>query len=288
MRDANFPEKWMDNSPNIPYPKKDWIETKWQDVPYGKHKLQKIDIYHPNANKHGLKKFPLLVVFHGGGFSHMDKADWDVYPAFFWLEMGYMAASVNYRLAPKHKFPAGVDDCYAAMRFLLGNAEAYSIDTDNIFIMGPSAGGSLTLITGLRLFNEQEASKCTIRALAPLCPVTDLSIGFDRINGLWPKLLIWYMLKSYIGKAPKKGVLEPFDASYYVKGAIPPIFFQLGRLDPIITVDYVEKFVESVKDKGEVVVDILEEGYHMGATKHFFLDENIMRYLSFFEGKISR
>jgi acetyl esterase/lipase len=200
-----------------------------------------------------------------------------------------MAASVNYRLAPKDKFPAGVDDCYNAVKFLIDNAEKYSIDTDNIFIMGPSAGGSLTLITGLRLFNEREnGSKHTIRALAPLCPVTDLSIGFSHIEGLWPKLLIRYMLRSYIGGAAKKGVLAPFDASYYVKDAIPPMFFQLGRHDPVVKVEYVERFIDSVREKGEVVVDILEDGYHMGATKHFFLDENILRYLSFFEGKISK
>jgi len=102
MRDANFPETWMDLTLDIPYPKKDWIRRKWLDVAYGEDPLQRIDIYHPNENPHGLDKYPLLIILHGGGFTHMDKADWDVYPGFFWLEMGYAVASVNYRLAPKH------------------------------------------------------------------------------------------------------------------------------------------------------------------------------------------
>ncbi|MDR0397267.1 MAG: alpha/beta hydrolase [Oscillospiraceae bacterium] len=286
MKDANFSEKWMDLAPDIPYPKKDWIRQKWMDVPYGEHPQQKLDIYHPNANIHRLSRYPLMIILHGGGFTHMDKADWDVYPGFFWLEKGYAVASVNYRLAPKHKFPAGAEDCLAAARYLIDRAEQYQLDKQNIFIMGPSAGGSLTLITGLRLFNEQESGDYCIRALAPLCPVTDLSVGFDSIKGAYARFLVWYMMKIYLGKPPRQGVVEPFDASYYVKEKIPPIFFQLGRLDPIIKAESVEAFAGKLRGKGEVIVDILEEGYHMGATKHFFLDENILRYLDFFESKI--
>ncbi|MDR1598645.1 MAG: alpha/beta hydrolase [Oscillospiraceae bacterium] len=286
MRDASFPEKWMDLAPDIPYPKKDWIKQKWLDVSYGGHPKQKLDVYHPNANNHRLERYPLMIILHGGGFTHMDKADWDVYPGFFWLEKGYAVASVNYRLAPKHKFPAGVEDCYAAARYLIERADEYLIDKRNLFIMGPSAGGSLTLITGLRLYNGQEGADYRIKALAPLCPVTDLSSGFGSINVAFSKVLLWYMLRSYLGKSPKKGVTAPFDASFYLKETIPPIFFQLGRLDPVITVDYIETFAKKLKGKGEVVIDILEEGYHMGATKHFFLDENILRYLDFFESKI--
>jgi acetyl esterase/lipase len=287
MRDANFPEKWMDSSPEIPYPKKDWIRQKWVDVPYGEEPLQNVDIYQPNENPHNLEKYPLLIIIHGGGFTYMDKADWDVYPGFFWLEKGYMVASVNYRLAPKHKFPAGVNDCKAALAFLLEHADEYKIDKQNIFIMGPSAGGSLTLITGLRYFNKQAGKDYVIRGLAPLCPVTDFSYDIRHaVKGVWAKFLIWYMYKTYLSKVPKKGELGPYDASYYLKDKIPPIFFQIGRLDPVIKVPYIEAFVDKLKDKGEVVVDILEEGYHMGATKHFFLDENILRYLDWFEGHI--
>jgi acetyl esterase/lipase len=287
MRDANFPEKWMDSSPEIPYPKTDWIRQKWLDVPYGADALQKIDIYHPNKNVHNLEKFPLLIIIHGGGFTHMDKADWDVYPGFFWLEKGYMIASVNYRLAPKHKFPAGVDDCCAAAGFLLEHAEEYAIDKKNVFIMGPSAGGSLTLITGLRCFNEQAGNGYEIKALAPLCPVTDLSADFRSVKGVLPNIQIRYMFRTYFRKVPKKGVTGPYDASYYVKDKIPPMFFQIGRFDPVIKVPYIEAFAEKLKGKGEVTIDILEEGYHMGATKHFFLDENILRYLNYFEKLIT-
>jgi len=180
-----------------------------------------------------------------------------------------------------------VDDCYAAARYLIEHAEEYQLDAHNLFIMGPSAGGSLTLITGLRLYNEQagqEYKEYTVRALAPLCPVCDLSGEFGFVKGAFAKFLIWYMLRIYLGKMPKKGVAAPFDASFYVKDSTPPIFFQLGRFDPVIKVEYVQAFADKLA--GETVIDILEEGYHMGATKHFFLDENIKRYLDFFEARI--
>ncbi|GHU80122.1 alpha/beta hydrolase [Clostridia bacterium] len=286
MKDVNFSTQWMDLTPDIPYPKKDWISQKWFDIPYGKDPLQKVDIYLPNENTRKLDKYPLLIIIHGGGFTHMDKADWDVYPGFFWLEKGYAVASINYRLAPKHKFPAGVDDCYNAVKFIIDHASEYQLDTHNIFIMGPSAGGSLTLITGLRLFNEQYGQDYSIKALAPLCPVTDLSADFTSARGPLYRLMLWYMFRAYLGRIPKRGQLDLFDVSYYVKDAIPPIFFQLGRHDPVIKVDYIESLAKELKHKGEVIVDILEDGYHMGATKHFFIEENIKRYLDFFEEKI--
>lgn len=294
IKEANFPEEWMDNKPYIPVPKRDWIEKKYLDVPYGASLKQKIDIYYPNENLHQLEKFPVLFIIHGGGFGYMDKADWHVYPGFFWLQKGYMVVSINYRLAPADKYPAAVDDSLTAVQYVINNAEEYLVDVKNIFIMGASAGGNLTLTTGLQLFNKQEKSNYEIKGLAPLCPVTDItSIWFDSQDktmkySFLARTMTKKTIMDYIGTLPTSTSFQPYDASYYLLDKIPPIYFQLGEFDPIIKLDFVKKYAESLKTKGECVVDVIEGGAHMGATKHFFLTDKIMGYLNFFEKKITK
>ena len=64
-------------------------------------------------------------------------------------QRGYVAATASYRLAPRHQFPAAVEDVKAAVRFLRANADKYGIDPDHIGTMGGSAGGHLVLFLGL-------------------------------------------------------------------------------------------------------------------------------------------
>ncbi|MDR2822876.1 MAG: alpha/beta hydrolase [Acholeplasmatales bacterium] len=283
MKDANFSEKYMDLTPNIPEPKTDWIENKLFDVPYGSKPHQILDIYYPN-NKN-LDKYPLLIHIHGGGFSHMQKRDWGIYPGFFWIERGYMMISIEYGLAPKFKCPSQIEDCDLALEYLIKNKDKYKIDVNNIFIYGASAGGSLSSILGAKNANNPEF---TIRGVAALCPVIDCYPIWLRYHKRpLVGLVLRKMFKDYLGYIPKnKDNFYNCDLSYYLQDKIPPFYFQLGRLDPIINCSDWSAYATLLSKKTEVVLDILEEGYHMGATKHFFLDESINGYLDFFENHI--
>ena len=91
---------------------------------------------------------PAVLLIHGGGFRAGSKEGY-IPLAVKLAEHGYVAATANYRLAPRAQFPAALEDSKAAVRFLRANAEKYNIDASHIGALGGSAGGHLVLMLGL-------------------------------------------------------------------------------------------------------------------------------------------
>lgn len=91
---------------------------------------------------------PAVVLVHGGGFRAGARQSYLPVAARL-AERGYVAATVSYRLAPRHQFPAAVEDVKAAVRFLRANASRFGLDPNRIGAMGGSAGGHLVLFLGL-------------------------------------------------------------------------------------------------------------------------------------------
>lgn len=118
-----------------------------RDIPYsspGGERLE-LDMARPK-NAKGLS--PAIVCIHGGGFRAGNRQHH--YALCVQLaERGYVAVTVTYRLAPKHQFPAAVNDVKAAVRWLRANAAKYGIDPNRIGATGDSAGGHLALFLGL-------------------------------------------------------------------------------------------------------------------------------------------
>jgi acetyl esterase len=86
---------------------------------------------------------PLLVYFHGGGFVVGDLDTHDNACRFLSRQAGVRVLSVDYRLAPEHPFPAGIEDAIAAFRFAVEHAAELGTDADRIAVGGDSAGGNL-------------------------------------------------------------------------------------------------------------------------------------------------
>lgn len=93
-------------------------------------------------------KLPAVLCIHGGGFRAGNRESYDNL-CIKLAERGYVAATITYRLAPKHKFPAAVHDTKAAVRWLRANADKYGIDPAKIGVTGGSAGGHLAQFLGV-------------------------------------------------------------------------------------------------------------------------------------------
>jgi acetyl esterase/lipase len=92
---------------------------------------------------------PLVICIHGGGWQKGGK---QTYRPLLQLlaASGYAAATIDYRLAPAHKFPAQIDDVRVAVRFLRQKAQEWSLDAERITVLGDSAGGHLALLAALK------------------------------------------------------------------------------------------------------------------------------------------
>jgi acetyl esterase/lipase len=102
-----------------------------------------LDLYLPTTAS--ANPLPLIVWIHGGGWWAGSKAGC---PPAKWVRDGYAAASVEYRFSRKAVFPAQIQDCQAAIRWLRANSAKYNIDPDHIGVWGGSAGGHLVALLG--------------------------------------------------------------------------------------------------------------------------------------------
>ncbi len=127
-----------------------------------------IRLYSPTTAPADL--LPVLVYFHGGGFVIGDLESHDCICRWFCEKAGCLVVSVGYRLAPEHRFPAAVDDAYAATAWVAAEAEALGGDPARIAVGGDSAGGTLaTVVCHLARDNAGPA----IRYQLLLYPATD-------------------------------------------------------------------------------------------------------------------
>jgi len=105
-----------------------------------------VRIYTPR----GRGPLPLLVYFHGGGWIAGDIRVYDTLCRALANASGCVVASVDYRLAPEHPFPAAVEDCHAAARWAVASAGALQADPGRVAVGGDSAGGNLAAVVALR------------------------------------------------------------------------------------------------------------------------------------------
>ncbi|MBM3406145.1 MAG: alpha/beta hydrolase [Betaproteobacteria bacterium] len=123
-----------------------------------------------------------LVFFHGGGWVIGDLDTHDIACRQLALAGGFSVISVDYRLAPEHRFPAAVDDSIAATRWVRDNAHSLRIDPDRIAVGGDSAGGNLAAVVSIAL---RDAGQSWLRFQLLIYPATDMRQVADshRRNG---------------------------------------------------------------------------------------------------------
>lgn len=132
---------------------------------------------------------PVVVYIHGGGWRAGNR-DAGVRPLSRLASRGYFGATIEYRLSGEARFPAQIEDCKAAIRFLRSKAKEYGIDPDRIGVWGPSAGGHLVALLGTsgdvkELEGKGGAAEFSSRAQAVVDwfgPTDFLKMGKNKID----------------------------------------------------------------------------------------------------------
>ena len=125
-----------------------------------------VQLYTPE----GKAPFPILVYFHGGGWVVGALESWDSFCRSLCKASGCVVMSVDYRLAPEHKFPAGPEDCYAATKWAAENAASIGGDPARVAVGGDSAGGNLAAVVAL-MARDRSGPKLAFQLL--IYPATD-------------------------------------------------------------------------------------------------------------------
>ncbi len=178
---------------------------------------------------------PALLWIHGGGYV-LGSVERDDLMAKHLARVGQcVVASVEYRLAPEHPFPAPVEDCYAALKWLAAHSADFGVNKSRIAIGGASAGGGLA--AGLALLTRDRAEvevafqlliypMIDDRNIAPASGTTLDTFVWSRQNNL----MGW---RAYLGREPGGAAVSPYAAASRatnLKG-LPPAYIPVGDLD---------------------------------------------------------
>jgi acetyl esterase len=152
-----------------------------------------VRVYRPAA---GDGPWPVVVFFHGGGFVVCTLETHDPYCRALSAEAGVMVVSVDYRLAPENKFPAGVEDGLAATEWVLAHAGELGGNGSRVFVAGDSAGGTIAAVAALLLRNKGVtglAGQILIYPVtAPYDPPTASYLEMAEGYGLTRKGMMWF------------------------------------------------------------------------------------------------
>lgn len=206
---------------------------------------------------------PVIVHFHGGGWVVGSLDTHDPFCRYLGALTEAVVVSVDYRLAPEHKFPAAVEDAEAATRWVLDHATELGGDPERVFVSGDSAGGNLAASVALLL------RESGLRGQMLLFPVTD----FDPENyasyqsnatgyGLEANSMLWYF-DQYLVSGEQRS--DPRFAPMQAKdlSGLPPALVMTGEYD--VLRDEGIRYAERLQQAGVAVTHI-----HYGRMHHNF------------------
>jgi len=207
----------------------------------------KMDIYRPQRSA---APTPALLYVHGGGWTGGDKRSGEgIRDIPELLARGYLVAAVNYRLAPRYKFPAMIEDVKCAVRFLRANAERFSINPEKIGAWGGSAGGHLVALLGtadatagwdVGQYLEQSSR---VQAVVDMFGPTDLTVLFEGAN---PRLM-----EQVFGTSDRNSeTLQKASPVNWVSSDDPPFLILHGERDPLVPVSQSQIFYEKLQAAG--------------------------------------
>lgn len=261
MIDAIFPADGPDWKSMAPAAyRKALQETRVPDPPYPLARIEDVTVAGAAgpiaarlyADSHE-KNLPCILYIHGGGWVICDLDSHDLLARGLARQSGCAVLSIDYRLAPEHPFPAGLQDCRAALLWVRDHGASLGLDGSRIAVSGDSAGGNLA--GALCLMMRDEAPKL-IRHQALIYPVTDCDFerpsyrDFAEDYGLTRDEMIWFW-KHYCARPedttnPLAAILRAPDLRN-----LPPATITSAEFD--VLRDEAEVYAEKLRAAGNQV-----------------------------------
>lgn len=253
------------------------------DIPYvpNAHANQKLDLFVP-PNPRG----PLVVFIHGGGWVGGSKKDFD--PTGL-LGTGTCVARIEYRFSQHALFPAQIEDCKAAIRWLRAHAAEYGYDPKRIGATGSSAGGHLVALLATtgnvkdfdvgENLDQSSAIQCGIDFFGPTdFPGWKAPTDNPDVQRSGPSSLVVKLLGGSIDEKPE--LARKASPITWVTKETAPLLILHGTNDPLVGLNQSERLVEKMKAAGvEVTLDVIQGAGHGSAD--FFTPERVKAMVEF-------
>ncbi|CAF1258526.1 unnamed protein product [Adineta steineri] len=222
--------KLFRSGPKIPY--QTFTYVTYDDI------TLKLD-YYPSAIT---GKRPCVLVIHGGSWISGSRKQLPELNSHL-ARIGYHVVAINYRLAPKWKCPAPIEDTHAALNYLRDHADELNIDIDNFILLGRSAGGQIALLSAYTL--EKLGIKGAINFYGPV----DMIWGYK--NPTNPLVLDSHeTLVRYVG-GTYEDIPEKYKASspieFVKKSTVPTLSFH-GATDPLVFDEHARRLAAKLKE----------------------------------------
>jgi acetyl esterase/lipase len=230
-----------------------------------------LDLYLP---KNGAKPVPLVIWIHGGGWREGSKDRAGLSGV---VKAGMALASINYRLSQQAIFPAQLDDCKAAVRWLRAHAAEYHINADKIAVAGESAGAHLAALLGTTGGDAStEGDEGNAGVSSAVCAVVDFYgptdlVAADFVDDMTdPKMAMTRMLltSALLGGDPStKGDLAKLASPiYHITAKTCPFFIAHGDHDTLVPMTQSTSFDAALKKAGVesdlIIVPGKNHGFH--------------------------
>ncbi len=208
-----------------------------------------------------------LLWIHGGGYVGGDPIGDHTLCSEYARDLGIVVVSATYRLAPDHPFPAGLEDCYAALRWMHENADELGVDRDRIAIGGESAGGGLAAALAQLAYDRGEVAVCFQLLVYPML---DDRTALDRRR---PRTLVWspaanvFGWTSYLGHPPRLVEDRPYAVPSRREDlrGLPPAWIGVGDIDLFYEEDVA--YAERLQAAGVPCQLEIVPGFYHGAFK---------------------
>ncbi|RAX22959.1 MULTISPECIES: alpha/beta hydrolase [unclassified Actinomyces] len=219
-----------------PVPEPDWVAryVNWHEVfvpVEGTDRQVRVRVYTPRTGEH---MRPCVLCIHGGGmWAGTLDSEHHVFARIAAIQDA-VCVSVDYRLAPEHPFPAGLDDVMVALRWA-ASCEDLGADRSRIALYGGSAGGGIALGAALRARDEGGPALCFVQAIYPMVdPWSDTPSAYQLVRsgcGTWNRDNNIEGWRWYLAGQPPTIYSAPGTASVEELRGLPPVYMDVGELD---------------------------------------------------------